>query len=171
MGNLNCNLSNQKTKTCRPECELCASVVTIQQVWFQSLQLVLKISKFLQTTKFTPNYQLQVVKMPSCEHFCCQDCAKNFFTLVSGEILLFIALAYSCSMFVLVLTFPIIISTGCHRPKHQPGSLSFLQVTIDITYHCDIIEIIHTPNTLNLSSSSPSPSSSLTSQMISTSCF
>ena len=32
MRNLNCNLSDQKTKTCRPECELCASVVTIQQV-------------------------------------------------------------------------------------------------------------------------------------------
>ena len=94
--------------------------------------------------------------MPSCEHFCCQDCAKNFFTLVSGETLLFIALVYSCSMFVLVLTFPIIFSTGCHRPKHQPGSLSFLQVPIDITYQSDIIEIIHAPNTLNLSSSSPS---------------
>merc|ERR1719209_1856423 len=38
----------------RRECELCASVMTIQQV----------------------------VKMPNCEHCCCQECAKNFFTLV-----------------------------------------------------------------------------------------
>lgn len=41
----------------RQECELCAGVMTLQQV----------------------------VKLPSCDHCCCQECAKNFFTLVVSD--------------------------------------------------------------------------------------
>ena len=77
--------------------------------------------------------------MPSCEHFCCQDCAKNFFTLVSRETFLFLCSRVQCLFFF------------CNNYSHRlsPTKTSVRQFVlfagnIDITFLRVIIEIICT---------------------------